>query len=108
MSFSRPQAPKRILEGHFTAAFGHSLALKDLAKKSNWVSFSLSIGKKKTPKKKERKSEFVIHPCMVAGKPKAIRSACTVQETLHKSVATPSLWILEKRPSCGQFGWPHQ
>lgn len=108
MSFSRPQAPKRILEGHFTAAFGHSLALKGLAKKSNWVSFSLSIGKKKTPKKKERKSEFVIHPCMVAGKPKAIRSACTVQETLHKSVATPSLWILEKRPSCGQFGWPHQ
>jgi hypothetical protein len=53
--FSRPQAPKRILEGHFTAAFGHSLALKDLAKKSNWVSFSLSIGKKKTPKKKEEK-----------------------------------------------------
>ncbi len=45
---------------------------------------------------------------MVVGKPKAIRSACTVQETLHKSVATPSLWILEKRPSCGQFGWPHQ
>jgi hypothetical protein len=40
---------------------------------------------------------------MVVGKPKAIRSACTVQETLHKSVATPSLWILEKRPSCGQF-----